>query len=149
MTLSIFSCVSLVVCLLWRHVYLDCPFFVWVVFFFDIELQEVFIYFGDQSLVTCCICKYYILWVVFYLAHGFLYYAKTLICSHLFIFVIFMTLVGRSEKILLHFMSGSVLFMFSSKSFIISNLIFRSLIHFEFIFLFIVLDNVLISCFYL
>ena len=40
------------------------------------------------------------------------------------------------KKILLQFMSKSVLPMFSSKSFIVSGLIFRSLIHFEFIFVY-------------
>ena len=39
-----------------------------------------------------------------------------------------------SEKILLWFMSESVLPMISSKSFSVSSFIFRSLIHFEFIF---------------
>ena len=59
----------------------------------------------------------------------------SLIKSHLFIFVfIVITLGGGSEKILLWFMSESVWPMFSSKSFIVSSLIFRSLIHFEFIF---------------
>ena len=43
-------------------------------------------------------------------------------------------------------MSSSVLPMFSSKSFMVSGLTFRSLIHFEFIF---VLGNVLISFFYM
>ena len=38
------------------------------------------------------------------------------------------------KRILLRFMSKSVLLLFSSKSFIVSGLIFRSLIHFEFIF---------------
>ena len=57
--------------------------------------------------------------------------------SHLFIFVlIFITLGDGSKKILLQFMSKSVLPMFSSKSFIISGLTFRSLIHFEFIFVY-------------
>ena len=57
--------------------------------------------------------------------------------SHLFIFVfIFITLGGGSKKILLRFMSKSVLPMFSSKSFIVSGLTFRSLIHFEFIFVY-------------
>ena len=37
--------------------------------------------------------------------------------------------------ILLRFMSLSILPMFSSKSFIVSGLIFRSLIHFEFVFI--------------
>ena len=75
----------------------------------------------------------------------------SLIRSHLFLFVFFVntlpfrsnllifvftviTLRGGSEKMLLLFMSESVWPMFSSKSFIVSGLIFRSLIHFEFIF---------------
>ena len=58
-----------------------------------------------------------------------------LINSHLFIFVfISITLGGGSKKILLWFMSKSVFPMFSSKSFIVSGLTFRSLIHLEFIF---------------
>ena len=56
---------------------------------------------------------------------------------YLFIFVfISITLGGGSKKILLWFMSKSVLPMFSSKSFIVSGLTFRSLIHFEFIFVY-------------
>uniref|UniRef100_A0A8D0ZI08 Uncharacterized protein n=1 Tax=Sus scrofa TaxID=9823 RepID=A0A8D0ZI08_PIG len=58
----------------------------------------------------------------------------SLIKSHLFIFVFIVnTLRGGYEKILLLFMSESVWPMFSSKSFIVSGLISRSLIHFEFI----------------
>ena len=46
--------------------------------------------------------------------------------SHLFIFVfILITLGGGLKKILLRFMSKSILPMFSSKSFIVSGLIFR------------------------
>ena len=57
--------------------------------------------------------------------------------SHLFTFVfISITLGGGSKKISLWFMSKSVLPMFSSKSFIVSGLTFRSLIHFEFIFVY-------------
>ena len=57
--------------------------------------------------------------------------------SHLFIFVfISIILGGGSKKILLWFMSKSVLPMFSAKSFIVSVLTFRSLIHFEFIFVY-------------
>ena len=57
--------------------------------------------------------------------------------SHLFILVyIFITLGGGSKKVLVPFMSQSVLPMFSSKSFIVSGLIIRSLIHFEFIFIY-------------
>ena len=51
----------------------------------------------------------------------------SLIRSHLFICVfIFIALGGGSKKILLQFMSKSVLPMFSSKSFIVSGLTFRS-----------------------
>ena len=57
--------------------------------------------------------------------------------SHLFIFVfISITLGGGSKKILLWFMAKSVLPMFSSKSFTLSDLTFRSQIHFEFIFVY-------------
>ena len=56
----------------------------------------------------------------------------SLIRSHLFIFVVIViTLRGGSEKMLLSFMSESVWPMFPSKSFILSGLISRSLIHFE------------------
>ena len=52
--------------------------------------------------------------------------------SHLFIFVfISITLGGGSKKILLWFMLKSVLPVFSSKSFIVSDLTFRSLTYFE------------------
>ena len=55
----------------------------------------------------------------------------SLIKAHLFIFVfIFITLGGGTEKILLQFMSESVLPMFSSKSFTVLSLIFKPLIHF-------------------
>ena len=40
------------------------------------------------------------------------------------------------KGILLQFMSESVLLIFSSKGFIVSGLTFRSLIHFEFIFVY-------------
>ena len=57
----------------------------------------------------------------------------SLIRSHLFIFVFIFITLGGSKKILLRFMLKSVLPMFSSKTFIVSGLTFRSLIHFEFI----------------
>ena len=45
-------------------------------------------------------------------------------------------------------MSESVLPMFSSRSFIVSGLTFRSLIHFEFFCVCMVLESVLVSFFY-
>ena len=65
----------------------------------------------------------------FHFVYGFLCYAKTflLIRYHLLIFgFILMTLGGRSKKILLRFMSKSILPILSSKSFITSGLTFRS-----------------------
>ena len=53
----------------------------------------------------------------------------------IFVFVV-TTLGGGSEKIRLWFMSENVWPMFSYKSFMVSGLIFRSLIHFEFIFVY-------------
>ena len=54
--------------------------------------------------------------------------------SHLFIFVFISIILGdRSKKILLQLRSESVLPMFSSKSFIVSYLVFRLLIHLELI----------------
>ena len=52
------------------------------------------------------------------------------------------------KKILLKFMSQFVLPMFSSKSFIVSSLTFSSLLHMS-LFLCMVLDNVLVSFFYM
>ena len=76
-----------------------------------------------------------ILRVVFSFYFGFLCCAKvSLIKSCLFIFVfIFITLGSGMKKILLSFISKSVLPLVSSKSFIASSLTSRSLIHFEFI----------------
>ena len=57
--------------------------------------------------------------------------------SHLFIFVLLLfTLGGGSKKILLRFLLKTALHMFSSKSFIVSGLTFRSLIHFKVIFVY-------------
>ena len=73
-----------------------------------------------------------------------------LIRLHLFIFVfISITLGDRlKKKIFLQFLSESVLPMFSSKSFIVSGLTFRSLIHFELIFVH-GIKNIFISFFHM
>ena len=60
-------------------------------------------------------------------------YGKESACIKLFLFFIFPPLGGGSKKISLQFMSGSILPMFSSRSFIESGLTFGCLIHFEFI----------------
>ena len=62
---------------------------------------------------------------------------SSLIKSHLFIFVfIFISLGSGFKKILLRSMSKSILLMFPSKGVVVSGLTFRSLIHFEFIFVY-------------
>ena len=60
----------------------------------------------------------------------------SLIRSHLFIFAFIpFTLGDGSKKTLLH-LCQSILLLFSSRRYIVSNLTFRSLIHFEFIFVY-------------
>ena len=62
---------------------------------------------------------------------------KCLINSHLFIFVFtVIVLCGGSERMLLSFMLEIVWPMFSFKGFTLSGLLFRSLTHFEFIFVY-------------
>ena len=57
--------------------------------------------------------------------------------SHFFIFaVIYFALGDRDPKILIMFISKSAVPIFSSRSFLFSGLIFRSLLHFEFIFVY-------------
>ena len=60
-----------------------------------------------------------------------------LIRSHWFIFVLTVIILGGgSNKMLLLFMSKSVLPIFSSRIFTVPGLTFRSLIHSEFIFVY-------------
>ena len=133
------SCASLSpVCLLCRNIYLDILLiFDWVVY---IELHEAFICFRGSSLSVTLQIFSPILWVVFCSVFSFAV-QKLLIRSHLFIFVfVFITLWGKSKKILLWFTSECP----ASKSFIVSGLVFSSLIHLS-LFLYMVLENVLIS----
>ena len=107
-----------------------------VVCCFDIEPPKLFVYFGDESLVDHIICKYFLRFCGRKLSFLFCLWFPLLckkplglIRSHLFIFI-FITLGGESKKILLQFMSKSVLPMFSFKSFIVSGLTFSFIIHF-------------------
>ena len=59
----------------------------------------------------------------------------SLVRSNLFIFAFISIILGGGHRGSL-FMSSNVLPMFSSKSFIVSGLTFRSLIHFEFFFVY-------------
>ena len=121
--------------------------------FSGIELYELLVCFGNYSFVSCFIYYCFLLfWVLsFHLACSFLCCAKAFKFNQVpLVYFCFYFCYSRRwviEKILLWFMSSSVLPIFSSKSFTVSGLTFRSLIHFEFIF--VVLGSVLISFFYI
>ena len=106
-------------------------------FSFDVELYELLIYVGyDHNLVISftnifshSVGCLFILLMVSFAVHKFL----SLISSHLFIFAFISFVLGdRFKTILLH-MCQRVLPMFSSRSFMVSSLIFVSLIHLELI----------------
>ena len=61
----------------------------------------------------------------------------SLVMSHLFTFSFISIALGeRPKKTLVQFMSENVLPMFSSRSFMVSCLVFKSLSHFEFVFVY-------------
>ena len=114
------------------------PFLYWVVCLPGMELCEFFIYFGDQTLVQGIIYRYisphswfpyHFVDVLFSCVEAFI-----LIKSHLFILsFVSLTLGNISVKILLHGISEIFLIMFFSRTFMMSQLIFKSFIHPEFI----------------
>ena len=132
------------VCLLWRNVYLDLLPFLWLGYvfccclflFFDVELHELFVYFEINPLLFTSFVNIFshslgclfILFMVSFAVQKFI----SLLRSHLFSFY-FHYSRRKIKKDMLQFMSESVLPTFSSE-FILSSLIVRSLIHFEFTF---------------
>ena len=107
--------------------------------FFGIEVYKLFAYYGNWSHFGQFVCRYFLpfctLSFLFCLWFPLLCKILGLIRSHLFIFV-FSIPGGGSKKKLLWFISKSVLPKFSSRNFIVSDLIFRSLIHLGFIFVY-------------
>ena len=121
-------------------IYFFYPFLDLIVWCYDIELHDIFVYFGNCFFVSCVACKYFLpcckLSFCFIMSFAVLK-LLSLIRSHLFIVVsISITLGDGSKKILLWFISKSVLPMFSSRSFIVCSFTFRSLIHFELVFMY-------------
>ena len=77
-------------------------------------------------------CCYFVLFMVSFAVQKLL----SLIRSYLFIFAFISITLGGRSKILLWFISETVLPMFSSKNFIVSGFAFRSLFHFELVFMY-------------
>ena len=114
-------------------------------------LSVICVFFGKMSVKSSAWgCLFFWCWVVWVVCKYLFHYIGCffilsmisfavqklfiLIRSHLFIFaLISFALVDCSKKILLQSMSENVLPVFSSRSFRVSCLIFRSLSHFEFI----------------
>ena len=118
-----------------------CPFFNWMVCLPGVESYEFYIYFGDHTLVRYIIGKYIFSYSLFpfHFADVFFSHQKffILMYSHFFIFsFIFLALGDISAKILLHGISNILLAMFSSRTFMASQLIFKYFIHVEFILLY-------------
>ena len=143
--LSIFSYVSgPSVCLPWRSVCSSpLPIFNWVVCLPGVESCEFFIYFGDQALSEVSLVNMFshtvgslLILMLFSLAMQKLF---ILMRSHLFI-LSFMTLAlgDVSVRMLLRGMSEIFLPMFSWRTFMVLQLIFKYFIHLEFIFLYMV-----------
>ena len=118
-----------------------CPFFNWVVCLPGVESCELFIDFGEQTLVWGIIRKYVFpyCWFSFHFNAVFLAMQKlfNLTRSHLFILSFMSLALGdMSMKMLLCGMSEIFLPMFSSRTFMVSQLIFKSFIHLEFLFVY-------------
>ena len=129
--LSILSCVCWQsVYLLWRNVYVGLLPIFGLGFLFWINPLSVASFANIFSHSEGCL---FVLFTVSFVVQKLLSFIR----CHLFIWVfISISLGGGSKRVLLWFMSQSVLPMFSSKSFIVFGLTFRSSIHFEFIFVY-------------
>ena len=126
-------------CLLWRNVYLVLWPIFWTGSFIFLVLSCL------ELILKLNLCHFFAFYcclpfwrLSFRLAYGFLCCTQAFkLRSRMFTFsFIAITLGGGSWRILMWFMSGCVLPMFSSRNFLVSCLIFASLIHFEFIFVY-------------
>ena len=120
-----------------------CPFFNWIVCFLDIESYELFNILDINLLSDISFanifshsigCLFMLLLVSFTVQK----LSSLIWCSLIYLFLLLFLLPEETDpkKILLRFMSRNVLPVLSSRNFMVSGLTFRSLIHFEFIFLY-------------
>ena len=118
-----------------------CPFFNWVVCLPGVESCEFFIYFEDQTFVQGIVgkCIFPYCWFPFHLVLLSLAVQKLFILmrSHLFILSFISLALGDiSVTMLLRGMSEIYLPMFSCRTFMVLQLIFKSFTHLEFIFVY-------------
>ena len=143
--LSIFSCVcQLSVCLLWRDVCLGLlPIFIGLFYIYIYRERERSIsclYIRRLILCQCFVCKAFSHFEGCLLVYGFFCCAKAFkfnqvsIIYFLFLFSLFQK-VGQKRSCY-DLCQRVIFFLFSSKSFVVSDLTFRSLIHFKFIFVY-------------
>ena len=118
-----------------------CPFFNWVVCLPGVESCEFVLYFGDQALVWGIISKYVFpyCWFSFYFNAVFFSHAEAFYFDEVpfvYSFLYVLALGDVSVRMLLHGMSEIFLPMFSSRTFMVLRLIFKSFIHLEFTFVY-------------
>ena len=137
--LSIFSCAFWPsVCLLWRNVYLIfCPLFDWVVFLilscmsclYILEINPLLVDSFANIFCHSVGCLFVLLMILFTLQT-----LLSLLRSHLFLFSLLSEV--DQKRYCWNLCQRVFCLMFSSKSFIVYGITFRSLIHFEFIFMY-------------
>ena len=137
--MSIFLCGYLpYVCLLWRSVYLVLLPIFGLNFFSAVELYELIIFLKiTPFLVALANIFFQLIDYLFFLFMVSFAVQKllSLIMSCSFIFAFISVFLGElPKKALVQFMSENILPKFSTRSFMVSCLMFKSLIHFEFIF---------------
>ena len=114
------------------------PFFI----FFGVELFVFLKYFGHHPLIGCINGKYLVPFsrlsfhFVVSLAAQKTFYFDVVPFVYFFFYLLCLRRHIIPQKILLRVMSKSLLPMFSSRSFMVSSFTFKSLIHFEFIFVY-------------
>ena len=118
-----------------------CPFFNWVVCLSGVELCKFFIYFGHQTHVLGIIAKYVFphCWFSFHFHAAFFSHAEAFYFDEVPFVYSFLYVPASgdvSTRMLLRGMSEIFLPMFSSRTFMVLQLIFKSFIHFEFIFVY-------------
>ena len=123
--LSIFSCAYWPsVCLIWRNVYLGLLAIFWLSLFFCCWVIWVFVYFEDEALVSCIICRYFLpfhrLSFHFFMVSFIMQEAFKFDRSHLFISLFISTALEDWLKTFIQLMSENVLPFFSSRSFMVS-----------------------------